>query len=188
MSTNVEQPGQVPVQYADNDPITAPPESVERITVQPKGTDTTPVPSSRSSGAVQGHGPVRMTDDSVETGIPASTEKPSRFAYFKTRRFWIVLFLSQFLAVALTGTNTFTALLAGGGTSIPAFQTLFNYILLNIVYTSFTIYKLGFKAWVRLVVFEGWKFFILAFFDVEGNYFTIYAYQYTILLSASTLR
>jgi hypothetical protein len=47
-----------------------------------------------------------------------------------------------------------------------------------LIYTSYTIYKYGFKRWVRLCVFEGWRFFILAFFDVEGNYFVVLAYRY----------
>jgi solute carrier family 35 protein F1/2 len=49
------------------------------------------------------------------------------------------------------------------------------------IYTSYTIYKYGFKRWVRLCVFEGWRFFILAFLDVEGNYFVVLAYRYVSL-------
>jgi solute carrier family 35 protein F1/2 len=73
------------------------------------------------------------------------------------------------------------------GTSIPAFQTLFNYILLNLIYTSYTLYKYGFKKWLRLVWRDGWRFFILAFMDVEGNYFTVLAYRYTTILSAQLI-
>ena len=75
---------------------------------------------------------------------------------------------SQVLAVCITGTNTLTSLLANKGTSIPAFQTFFNYVLLNIVYTGYTIYRYGFKKWAKLLVKDGWKYFILAFLDVEG--------------------
>lgn len=70
------------------------------------------------------------------------------------------------------------------GTSIPAFQTFFNYVLLNIVYTSLTIYKYGTKRWAQMVYKDGWRYLILAFFDVEGNYFIVLAYDYTNLLSA----
>lgn len=34
---------------------------------------------------------------------------------------------------------------------------------------------------------DGWKYFILAFFDVEGNYFTVLAYEYTNILSAQLI-
>lgn len=70
------------------------------------------------------------------------------------------------------------------GTNIPAFQTLFVYVCLNIVYTSITIYQYGFKAWGKLLLKDGWRYFILAFMDVEGNYFIVLAYRYTTLLSA----
>lgn len=73
------------------------------------------------------------------------------------------------------------------GTSIPAFQSFFNYVLLNLIYTTYTIYKYGFKSWLRLILRDGWRFFILAFFDVEGNYFVVLAYRYTTILSAQLI-
>ena len=82
------------------------------------------------------------------------------------------------LSICITSTNTLTTLLNIEGTSIPAFQTFFNYVLLNLIYTSYTIYKYGFKKWIRLILKDGWRFFILAFLDVEGNYFTVLAYRY----------
>ncbi|KAH7065832.1 hypothetical protein BKA63DRAFT_427370 [Paraphoma chrysanthemicola] len=109
------------------------------------------------------------------------------FAYLKTKQFWITLLLGQVLAICITSTNTLSSLLSAEGTSIPAFQSFFNYVLLNLIYTSYTIYKYGFKRWVRLCVFEGWRFFILAFFDVEGNYFVVLAYRYTTILSAQLI-
>ena len=81
----------------------------------------------------------------------------------------------------MTGTNTFSELLADVNTNIPAFQTLFNYVLLNIIYTSFTIYKYGIKGWAKVIWRDGWKYFILAFCDVEGNYFIVLAYRYSTL-------
>ena len=108
-------------------------------------------------------------------------------AYFKTKDFWTILCLGQVLALAITGTNTLTTLLAMEGTSIPAFQTLFNYILLNIIYTSYTWYKYGFKKWGRMILKDGWKYIILSFCDVEGNYFTVLAYRYTTILSAQLI-
>jgi solute carrier family 35 protein F1/2 len=113
--------------------------------------------------------------------------KPGRFSFLRSRQFYIVLLISQALAVAITGTNTLSSLLAQEGTSIPAFQTLFNYILLSLIYTSYTLYKYGFKGWCKLIYKDGWRYFILAFCDVEGNYFTVLAYRYTTILSAQLI-
>ncbi|KAK8075011.1 hypothetical protein PG997_009674 [Apiospora hydei] len=93
----------------------------------------------------------------------------------------------RILALCITGTNTFSTLLVNKGTSIPAFQTLFNYVLLTLVYLSYTIYQYGFKKWGKVVLRDGWKYAILSFLDVEGNYFTVLAYRYTNLLSAQLL-
>ena len=111
----------------------------------------------------------------------------SQLAFFKTKDFWFILALGQVLAICITGTNTLTSLLVQEGTSIPAFQTLFNYVLLNLIYTSYTIYKYGLKKWFRLLWKDGWKYIILSFFDVEGNYFTVLAYRYTTILSAQLI-
>ncbi|KAF2015278.1 DUF914-domain-containing protein [Aaosphaeria arxii CBS 175.79] len=109
------------------------------------------------------------------------------FTYFKTKQFWIVLLLGQVLAICITSTNTLSQLLSFEGTSIPAFQSFFNYVLLNIVFSSYTIYKYGIKGWGKLILKDGWRFIILAFFDVEGNYFVVLAYRYTTILSAQLI-
>ncbi|KAL8659229.1 MAG: hypothetical protein Q9202_007224 [Teloschistes flavicans] len=125
--------------------------------------------------------PIVTTVDELEAS------KEGRFAYFKTRDFYIVLVLGQVLALCITSTNTFSSLLVAQGTSIPAFQTFFNYVLLNIIYTAFTLYRYGFKRWCRLILKDGWKYIILSFLDVEGNYFTVLAYRYTTILSAQLI-
>jgi solute carrier family 35 protein F1/2 len=115
------------------------------------------------------------------------SKKKSWYAYMLTRDFWIVLALGQVLALCITGTNTFSSLLADVGTSVPAFQTFFNYCLLLLVFSSYTVYKYGFKKYFRLLLVDGWKYIILSFLDVEGNYFTVLAYDYTTILSAQLL-
>ncbi|KAK3718549.1 hypothetical protein LTR37_005053 [Vermiconidia calcicola] len=168
---------------------------VERISVRPKGTFNSPGASSSgtSSGGEHSRGAVEMmnSDSTQQPPVQISAEeldrKKGRFGYLKTKQFWIVLALSQALAVSITGTNTISGLLAGEGTSIPAFQSLFNYVLLNLIYTSTTIYKYGFKGWLKLIWKDGWRYAILAFFDVEGNYFTVLAYRYTTILSAQLI-
>jgi len=171
-------------------PITQVPEAtVEHVTVVPKGTEISPDVSSISSTEGTRHGApeVIRLDDGAETGGLPAEQKKGRFAYLKTRDFWIVLALTQTITLCQTGTNTFTSLLAGEGTSIPAFQTFFNYVLLNIVYTGLTLYHYGFKKWSRMVMKDGWRYIILAFFDVEGNYFVVLGYRYTTILSAELI-
>ncbi|CCX32444.1 Similar to Uncharacterized solute carrier family 35 member C320.08; acc. no. O59785 [Pyronema omphalodes CBS 100304] len=118
---------------------------------------------------------------------PLAPRKNQFFAYLKTPRFWLVLLFGQLLSLCITGTNTFSGLLAARGTSIPAFQSFFNYLLLNLVYTSISIYKLGWKGYGNVLKTKGWKYFILAFLDVEGNYFVVLAYRYTTVISAQLI-
>lgn len=168
---------------------------VEHYSVQPKGS------ANQSSSVAESdearHGAVELVDSSSngnDDQMPASNtaaaieaSKPGRFAFLRSRQFYILLLLSQALALAITGTNTLSSLLADQGTSIPAFQTLFNYILLSLIYTSYTFYKYGFKGWCKLVWKDGWRYFILSFCDVQGNYFTVLAYRYTTILSAQLI-
>ncbi|KAL9058940.1 MAG: hypothetical protein Q9162_001498 [Coniocarpon cinnabarinum] len=175
------------------------------ISVQPKseGHSSPHTPSSSKSSrdhATAGqHGPPEVIGDVTDSALASPTSGGRRerapwlrflvgrgqgwFRYVKTKEFWIVLLLGQVLSLCLTATNTFSELLAEAGTNIPAFQTFFNYVLLNLIFTTFTWYKLGFKGWFRLILRDGWKYFILSFCDVEGNYFIVLAYRYTPNLS-----
>ncbi|KAI5812261.1 hypothetical protein BZA77DRAFT_324561 [Pyronema omphalodes] len=121
------------------------------------------------------------------TASSSPSTKSQFFAYLKTPRFWLVLLFGQLLSLCITGTNTFSGLLAARGTSIPAFQSFFNYVLLNLVYTSYSIYKLGWAGYGEVLKTKGWKYFILAFLDVEGNYFVVLAYRYTTVISAQLI-
>lgn len=114
-------------------------------------------------------------------------EKKKYFAYLRNRRFWFIVLHGQVLSWVITCTNSLTTEINNNGTSFPALQTLFVYNVLFLIFTPYTIYKLGWKAWGKLVLFDGWKFFFLAFADVEGNYFIVKAYEYTNILSAALL-
>ena len=186
-------------------------EPIEQIHVEPK-TDTNS-PSSRSFTGQQSpddgrnatkHGVPQVVESSPtasQSGVTGDTQhedqaprtfleriKAKGFLRFVfTRQFWIILLLGQVLSLCITSTNTFSSLLASEGTNIPAFQSFFNYVLLNIVYTSYTLYKYGFKKWARLVYKDGWRYFLFAFADVQGNYFTVLAYKYTTILSAQLI-
>lgn len=145
------------------------------------------------AGSASTSSPIHGTPNIIEDPATATTvedvdeSKKGWTAYFRTRDFYIVLVLGQVLALCLTATNTFTTLLAEKGTSIPAFQTFFNYVLLNIGYTSYTWYRYGFKKWCQLIYKDGWRYLILSFLDVEGNYFSVLAYRYTSILSAQLI-
>lgn len=48
-------------------------------------------------------------------------------------------------------------MLADKETEIPAFQTFFNYCLINIIFTSYTLYKYGIKGWFQMLWKNWWK-------------------------------
>ncbi|KAL8955249.1 MAG: hypothetical protein Q9183_006726, partial [Haloplaca sp. 2 TL-2023] len=127
------------------------------------------------------------TDEAGPSVEEIDNSRRGWFAYFKTKDFYIILILGQVLALCITSTNTFSSLLAEQGTSIPAFQTLFNYILLNLLYTPYTIYRYKPRGYLSLLLKDGWKYIILSFLDVEGNYFTVLAYSKTTILSAQLI-
>lgn len=68
-----------------------------------------------------------------------------------------LLSYSQILALCLVSTGTLSQKLVLEGTSIPAFQSFFVYVFLNLGYTSYTLYKYGAKKWAQMVLKDGWK-------------------------------
>ncbi|KAJ5756561.1 solute carrier family 35 member [Penicillium manginii] len=131
--------------------------------------------------------PTAEDASSVDPADQIENEKQGFWAFFKTKEFYIILALGQLLAIANTSTSTFTTLLGEEGWAIPTFQTLLNYLLLNAIFTPYTMYRYGLKGWFQLCWRDGWKYIILAFCDVEGNYFIVLAYQYTTMLSAQLI-
>jgi solute carrier family 35 protein F1/2 len=128
------------------------------------------------------------TNEAVSEALQALEGKKVRwYSYLATRDFWIVLAIGQVLALAITSTNTFSSLLVARGTSIPAFQTFFNYVLLTLIYFTYMLWQYGLRKFGRILVKDGWKYFILSFLDVEGNYFTVLAYNYTNILSTQLI-
>ncbi|KAK7205697.1 hypothetical protein BZA70DRAFT_276827 [Myxozyma melibiosi] len=148
--------------------------------VRKTATATTTTSSSSTENIIE-------IDQASETEDPNKKERLPMFAFILTRRFWIILILGQLLSLSIVATNTFTTYLTDDAVNIPAFQTLFNYVLLNLFFTPYTIYRYGWSKYWRMVVFNSWKYFLLSFADVEGNYFVVKAYQYTNLLSAELL-
>lgn len=151
---------------------------------------------------VDAEGQDAVAPEVLEHAVDILQTKNTRwYAYFLTREFWFVIALGsvclllnihdpsdfpsrQILALCITGTNTFSTLLVNKGTSIPAFQTLLNYVLLTAIYTTYTIYKYGPKKYFKILMVDGWKYICLSFLDVEGNYFTVLAYRCECLFQA----
>ncbi|KAK3383465.1 hypothetical protein B0T24DRAFT_50607 [Lasiosphaeria ovina] len=126
--------------------------------------------------------------EAVQAGLSRLEAKNVHwYSYLLTVDFWVLIAIGQVLSLCITGTNTFTTFLANLGTNIPAFQTLFNYVLLSLVYVPLSLYWHGPQKYLAVVWRDGWKYFILSFIDVEGNYFTVLAYRYTNILSAQLL-
>lgn len=109
------------------------------------------------------------------------------YSYFLTKDFWLIIAVGQILSLCITATNTFTSFLVSVNTNIPAFQTLFNYALLTLIWLPITLHKHGWRKLLSIIVRDGWKYFILSFLDVEGNYFTVLAYNSTNILSAQLI-
>ncbi|KAI1204876.1 DUF914-domain-containing protein [Annulohypoxylon truncatum] len=129
-----------------------------------------------------------VTNEAVVHGLQQiEAKKVHWYSYLTTADFWIVLLMGQLLSLCITATNTFTTFLANYGTSIPAFQTVFMYILLSIIYLTYTVFTYGPKKYGKILLVDGWKYFILSFLDVQGNYFTVLAYRYTNILSAQLI-
>ncbi|KAF8074897.1 DUF914-domain-containing protein [Lyophyllum atratum] len=104
-----------------------------------------------------------------------------------TPRFAWALFCGQLVSLCITCTNVTTTELVSRNWALPTTQTFFLYFSLFAIYTPYTIYQYGFRGWGNMVLRDGWKYFILAACDVEGNFLVVKAYQYTDLLSCMLL-
>lgn len=151
------------------------------------GVDGSPVQTHIYSDG-DARGATTTEDQAVAEGLQhIQARKVHWYSYFTTWDFWILILLGQLLTLCNTATSTFTSFLVEWGTSIPAFQTFFNYVLLSVVYVPYMLYCYGWRKAARVAVTDGWKYLILAFLDVEGNYFTVLAYRYTNILSAQLI-
>ncbi|KAI0693191.1 hypothetical protein C8T65DRAFT_66391 [Cerioporus squamosus] len=110
-----------------------------------------------------------------------------RFASLWTKRFVWSLLAGQVVSLCITCTNVTTTELVERNWALPTTQTFFLYFSLFVIYTPYTIYKYGFVGWLKMIFRDGWKYFILAACDVEGNFLVVKAYQYTTLLSCMLL-
>lgn len=127
-------------------------------------------------------------EQSPETNGQKTPKRLPPFRYLFSKHFLEIFLLGQVLSMCIVCTNTMTSLMSERNVSIPAFQSLFVYVLLALIYLPYTFYRYGFKKTVwDIMIKQGWKYFILAFTDCQGNYFIVKAYDYTNMLSATLL-
>ncbi|KAF8630616.1 hypothetical protein AX15_002771 [Amanita polypyramis BW_CC] len=144
--------------------------------------------------------PVLVTAHSSSDHRPArrpAVDYSSPTAFFKTlgarwksvwtRRFILSLLSGQVVSLCITCTNVTTTELVNRGLSFPAMQNDLFYLSLFLIFTPYTVYRYGLKGWGNVILRDGWKYFILAACDVEGNFFAIKAYSYTDLLTCMLL-
>lgn len=138
---------------------------------------------------------VQSSDEDINRRPSLDTSSPGaflrsfsqRFRSLWTKRFVFSLLAGQVVSLCITCTNVTTTELVKRNWALPTTQSVFLYFTLALVYTPFTIYRYGFKGWAEMVFRDGWKYFILAACDVEGNFMVVKAYQYTDLLSCMLL-
>ncbi|KAG6909034.1 hypothetical protein DXG01_002308 [Tephrocybe rancida] len=90
-----------------------------------------------------------------------------------TRRFALALFSGQVVSLCITCTNVTTTELVNRNWALPTTQTFFLYFSLFAIYTPYTMYQYGLRGWGNMVLRDGWKYFILAACDVEGNFLVV---------------
>jgi hypothetical protein len=84
---------------------------------------------------------VTSSTTSLHSRSPSPGDRCSQQPYWKHQKFWLGILAGQVLAATLTGTNIFTKLLANEEVFVPTTQSLLNYLLLAVVYTTYACVK-----------------------------------------------
>lgn len=108
-------------------------------------TRTSPSSPSSSSSSSAAAGDALVTPggggDGNTAEDPTAPRSPPRwYSYCLTREFWIVLAVGQICALCTTSSSTFSTYIAKGGTDMPAFQSLFVYALITLIYTPILVF------------------------------------------------
>ncbi|GAB5360862.1 hypothetical protein AAMO2058_000663800 [Amorphochlora amoebiformis] len=127
----------------------------------------------------------KMGDAAAESWEGEELQSPSREDVVDTiipwkKRIKIAL-MWQGVSVLLTGTAVFSQLLADEGVNLPTTQSFLNYLVLGLLFGS-KMYLRGEsprEPW--------WKYCVIAFCDVQGNFLLVLAYQYTSIISVQLL-
>jgi len=93
----------------------------------------------------------------------------------------LVLLLGQLVAFAMAASSFTSSLIANLGVDAPLTQSFFAYLLLTLVYVPIVLRR-------RQKLQIAWYWYLaLAFFDVQGNYLVVKAYQYSYITSVTLL-
>ncbi|KAJ1929572.1 hypothetical protein IWQ60_001059 [Tieghemiomyces parasiticus] len=169
-----------------------------KFTAADAGVQVTVLPLRDTSGRPSLEADLASSKASITSSAVSEEDKPGRrrwvtwvrsqFRRDNWRHTVKILAIGQLLSLCITGTTVCSNKLATEyGVSIPTTQSFLNYVLLTLVYLPYTLYRRGFRTWLRVLRRRGWMYLVLAAVDVEGNYFVVKAYQYTSLLSAMLL-
>lgn len=103
----------------------------------------------------------------------------------QTPRFWVGLILGQFLSICISTTNVTTRLMSEKyQLNIPTTQSFGNYVLLAIVFSCYTLFRVGFAGVWKAFKARGLIYLFLSLVDVEANYFVVKGFANTSFLSA----
>uniref|UniRef100_A0A8D2J7T4 Solute carrier family 35 member F2 n=1 Tax=Varanus komodoensis TaxID=61221 RepID=A0A8D2J7T4_VARKO len=98
------------------------------------------------------------------------------------------LFLGQMLSLFICGTAVTSQSLAKNcNVNTPMLQSFINYCLLFLVYTMTLAFRKDGDSLLTILKRKWWKYILLGLVDVEANYTTVKAYQYTTLTSVQLL-
>ena len=95
-----------------------------------------------------------------------------------------LLLFGQLISLLQCGTGVFSQLLSDENVQIPTAQNAANYALLCIVFIPWLSYRGELISCLRA---RWWRYALIAIIDVEANYCTVLAYQYTTLTSVQLL-
>ncbi|KAF8552149.1 DUF914-domain-containing protein [Imleria badia] len=126
---------------------------------------------------------------SIVLDSPASFVKSlyARFRSLWTPSFTCAILGGQLLSFAITCSSVVTSMLVERHWILPCTQAFFSYVSVFIVYTPYTIHRYGLRGWTKVIMRDGWKYFLLSFGDAQGNFLALKAYAYTDLLSCMLL-
>ncbi|XP_013871374.1 solute carrier family 35 member F2 isoform X2 [Austrofundulus limnaeus] len=98
------------------------------------------------------------------------------------------LAMGQCLAALICGTAVSSQYLASDfQVNTPMLQSLLNYMLLCVTYTTMLLCRKGDGNILQILRRRWWKYLLLGLVDVEANYTVVKAYQYTTLTSVQLL-
>uniref|UniRef100_H2YA34 Solute carrier family 35 member F2 n=1 Tax=Ciona savignyi TaxID=51511 RepID=H2YA34_CIOSA len=113
--------------------------------------------------------------------------------FFKNLFTWTTfkpILFGQILSLLICGMATTSEFLQQNQVSVPLMQSLLNYVMLGVVYTTMLAFRKdehGNNLLLETLKKHWWKYGLLAVVDVEANFMVILAYQYTSLTSVQLL-